>query len=248
MIDVEEPKFIVGDALNLDFIEDSSVDLIVTSPPYLFQDCNRYGGNPEGQLNFNINEIEMIDRLFLAFKEMSRVLKNDGVIAINIGESFQEDLSSYMLPEKFIFKVIDETDFRVHKEIIVKEEITLLYDESKNYLKWYLLFRGNPFTNEYYRNRYRGNLWLLDTEPPYPDILRLTGGVLDSFPGSLPERFIRIYSRPGDIVLDPFGGLGTTAIAAYENNRYGVSVDISVDQKLIAKENFELYKRELVKK
>ena len=47
------------------------------------------------------------------------------------------------------------------------------------------------------------------------------------FPVALAERVIRLYSYVGDVVLDPFIGSGTTAVAAVQNQRYYVGFDIS---------------------
>jgi site-specific DNA-methyltransferase (adenine-specific) len=46
------------------------------------------------------------------------------------------------------------------------------------------------------------------------------------FPIELPHRLINLYSYEGDVVLDPFIGSGTTAIAAIKNNRYYIGYDI----------------------
>ncbi|MFQ6133222.1 MAG: DNA methyltransferase [Armatimonadota bacterium] len=48
-----------------------------------------------------------------------------------------------------------------------------------------------------------------------------------SFPPSLPERFIRFFTHPGDIVLDPFVGCGSTLVACQAAGRHGIGVDIS---------------------
>jgi DNA modification methylase len=242
-----EPEFIVGDATNLEFIEDESVDLIITSPPYLFVNPERYGGKAEKQINYLADEEVMTQRLLAAFNEMDRVLKNNKVIAINIGDARYEDNSYRMFPEKFILNILNEGKYKLLREIIIKDEITQLFDTNTNYFKWFILCKGQPIINDYYFQRYKGNLWLTDTELPHPEILQSNRGVLDTFSTSFAERIIRIYSRPGDIVLDPFGGLGTTAIAAYENNRKCISIDISIEQKFLAKQNFEIYNRELVK-
>jgi len=247
MIEVQEPKFIVGDAQKLDFIEDESIDLIITSPPYLSVNPDRYGGRSDLQLNYSADEDVMINRLMTAFSEMSRVLKHDGVIVINIGDAQNNDSSYKMFPEKFILNVLNQGSFRLNSDIIIKDEITSTDFTNSNYLKWYVLFRGHPFVNEYYAYRYRTKLWLTETELPMPEILKLNGGILDSFPPSFAERVMKIYTLPGDTILDPFGGLGTVAISAYENNRNGISVDISIDQKLAAKQNFDLYKKGLIK-
>ena len=46
------------------------------------------------------------------------------------------------------------------------------------------------------------------------------------FPIELPHRLINLYSYEGDVVLDPFCGSGTTAIAAIQNNRHYICYDI----------------------
>jgi DNA modification methylase len=42
----------------------------------------------------------------------------------------------------------------------------------------------------------------------------------------LPSWFIRLFTRPGDIVLDPFIGSGTTAVAAKRLGRHFVGIEI----------------------
>ena len=49
------------------------------------------------------------------------------------------------------------------------------------------------------------------------------------FPIELPHRLINLYSYKGDIILDPFCGSGTTAIAAIQNNRNYICYDINKD-------------------
>ncbi|HEY3524536.1 MAG TPA: DNA methyltransferase [Candidatus Limnocylindrales bacterium] len=50
---------------------------------------------------------------------------------------------------------------------------------------------------------------------------------LASFPAALAHAFIARYSRPGDVVLDPFSGRGTTALQACAEGRYGVGNDLN---------------------
>lgn len=45
------------------------------------------------------------------------------------------------------------------------------------------------------------------------------------YPVGLPEFFIKLMTKEGDIVLDPFMGSGTTAIASYRNNRHYIGID-----------------------
>jgi DNA modification methylase len=56
------------------------------------------------------------------------------------------------------------------------------------------------------------------------------------FPEGLAEDHILSWSKPGDIVLDPFGGSGTTAKMAKKNGRNFIHIDISNEYNLIARE------------
>ncbi|HLV36224.1 MAG TPA: site-specific DNA-methyltransferase [Spirillospora sp.] len=47
-----------------------------------------------------------------------------------------------------------------------------------------------------------------------------------AFPRSLPEWFVKLFTQPGDTVLDPFMGSGTAVIVAYEMGRNAVGIDI----------------------
>lgn len=58
------------------------------------------------------------------------------------------------------------------------------------------------------------------------------------FPVELPAWFIKLFTLPGDIVLDPFIGSGTTAVAAIQLNRKYIAIDIN-------KEYIELSKRRI---
>jgi DNA modification methylase len=49
------------------------------------------------------------------------------------------------------------------------------------------------------------------------------------FPVELPDRFIRLYTYQHDLVLDPFMGSGTTAVAAIRNDRHFVGFDTDPD-------------------
>jgi len=47
------------------------------------------------------------------------------------------------------------------------------------------------------------------------------------FPAVLPGRLIEVFTFPGDLVIDPFVGIGSTVVAAIERNRRAVGIDIS---------------------
>src|SRR5437763_13995376 len=54
-------------------------------------------------------------------------------------------------------------------------------------------------------------------------------------PYNVVRDYILHYSKPGDVVLDPFGGSGVTAIEAFLENRIGVQSDINPLANFIAK-------------
>ncbi|MCZ6675782.1 MAG: site-specific DNA-methyltransferase, partial [Candidatus Poribacteria bacterium] len=47
-----------------------------------------------------------------------------------------------------------------------------------------------------------------------------------TFPQALPEWFIQLFTEPGDIVLDPFMGSGTTALAAKALGRHWLGIEM----------------------
>lgn len=53
-----------------------------------------------------------------------------------------------------------------------------------------------------------------------------TGGHVAAFPVGLPDFFIRAYSDTGDVWFDPFCGSGTTIIAAEQNGRRGMGIEV----------------------
>tara|TARA_B100000035_G_C20996290_1_gene552648 strand:+ start:260 stop:1186 length:927 start_codon:yes stop_codon:yes gene_type:complete len=59
------------------------------------------------------------------------------------------------------------------------------------------------------------------------------------FPKELPKRCIKLYSFVGDTILDPFGGSGTTSIAAAELKRNSIYVDINKDFSKLALNNLK---------
>ena len=61
------------------------------------------------------------------------------------------------------------------------------------------------------------------------------------FPVDLPYRLIQLYSFTTDIVLDPFMGSGTTAIAALKSNRYYLGFEISEEYIELAKNRIKPY-------
>jgi site-specific DNA-methyltransferase (adenine-specific) len=64
------------------------------------------------------------------------------------------------------------------------------------------------------------------------------------FPKELPAWFIKLLSKPGDVVLDPFIGSGTTALAAIELGRHYSGIELNKQYHEIAENNVNSFKSE----
>lgn len=85
-------KIINGNALDiLKQIPSESINCCVTSPPYY--NLRDYG--VKGQIGLESTPEEFIQNLVLVFREIKRLLKNDGVIWINIGDSYASNGGIY---------------------------------------------------------------------------------------------------------------------------------------------------------
>ena len=81
-------RIVRGDALALP-LDDSTVDLIVTSPPYFGLRSYRDGGEHyDGQIGDEATPAEFVDALVAATAEMVRVLKPSGSIFVNLGDKY----------------------------------------------------------------------------------------------------------------------------------------------------------------
>ena len=57
------------------------------------------------------------------------------------------------------------------------------------------------------------------------------------FPKELPTWFIKLFTKPGDTVLDPFLGSGTTLIASFHLDRNSVGIEIKEEYYKLAIQN-----------
>jgi len=112
----ELPQMVkVGDARNLDFLKDESVDLIIAHPPYA--DAIRYSENLEGDLS-RIHNIKLfLGEMKKVAQELHRVLKRGRCCSLLIGDLRR---NKHVVPLGFsVFQVFLEGGF-LPKEIIIK--------------------------------------------------------------------------------------------------------------------------------
>jgi|688.fasta_scaffold196974_3 DNA modification methylase len=229
--------FLNEDANSLS-IEDSSVDLILTAPPYFGVDTFRYGGDSTQQINHTDNEKKYVENLLNVTNEFYRILKNDGSLIINL---------NFPITYLYYVEVVEKTKF--------KYASTFLWDYSEDNMKqekffqshqtWLHFYKGshfyeNPFGVKKHSGsviRTKFNNLHLEKEQE----LQKHGFILDAYSMDLAEHFIKTYSPPKSVVADPFGGSGVAAITAYLNDRDGITNDISLEAANLAKKRFEIY-------
>lgn len=105
-----------GDARNLDFIEDESIDLICTHPPYA--DIIQYSEDIEEDLS-HLKVKDFLEEMKKVAAESYRVLKKDKFCAMLMGDTRQK---GHMIPMSFdVMKIFQDAGFRL-KELIIKEQ------------------------------------------------------------------------------------------------------------------------------
>ena len=134
-----------GDCLDsLKKLEDQSINTCITSPPYFA--LRDYG--VEGQLGLEETPKEFIDNLVNVFKEVKRVLRDDGTVWLNIGDSYGNEKHLLGIPWRVAFAMQDD-DWILRQDIIwnkpnpmpesVKDRCTkaheyiFLFSKSKKY-------------------------------------------------------------------------------------------------------------------
>lgn len=238
-----------GDARNLSFIETASVHLVVTSPPYAM--LKEYPDHPGQMGNMPVYD-EFLDELDRVWRECLRILVPGGRVCCVVGDvciSRKQGGRHHVLPLSADIQVrarklgFDNlTPIRWLKVANIKLEASrssrflgkpnLPNGVVKNDLEHILLLRKpggyrSPTeaqqklsfipTDEY--SKLFAPVWSdvtgqLRTQHPAP------------YPVEVPRRLIRMFSFVGDTVVDPFGGTGTTALAAMDGGRNSISVEI----------------------
>ena len=256
MLNKTKHTIINGDSRQMNELKDESVHLITTSPPYW--QLKDYG--TENQIGFHDDYETYINHLNLTWQECFRVLHKGCRLCINIGDQFAR--STYYGRYKIIpihteiIKFCEMIGFDFMGQIIWQKATTMntsggasimgSYPNPRNGIvkldfEYILLFKkqGNApkptkeqkensiMTNEEWNTYFNGHWYFSGAKQDKH---------LAMFPEELPHRLIKMFSFPGETVLDPFMGSGTTALAARNLNRNSVGYEINPDFVSIIKE------------
>jgi site-specific DNA-methyltransferase (adenine-specific) len=225
-----ENKIILGSAENMKELPDNSVHLMITSPPY----------NVSKEYDEDLSLKEYLQLLENSFKETFRVLVNGGRACINVANLGRKP---YIPLSDYISQMMIDIGFNMRGEIIWNKAASASpstawgsWQSAANPIlrdihEYILIFskgdykrekgkKENSITKEQFME-WTKSIWTMNAE----SARRI--GHPAPFPEELPYRLIQLYSFKGDIVLDPFMGSGTTAVAAIKSERKFVGYDIS---------------------
>ncbi len=237
-----------GDARDLSFLGKESVHFICTSPPYA--DLIEYPKHA-GQLGNYASYEAFLDDLDIVWAEALRVLVPGGRVACVVGDVCVPRRRAgrhYVLPlssdlqvraRKVGFDVL--TPIRWHKVANIKLEAStssrflgkpnLPNGIVKNDIESILFFRKPGYrkpTAEMEQASYiPTDEYIKYFSPVWSDVTgQLRRDHPAPYPVEIPRRLIRMFSFAGDTVVDPFGGTGTTAVAAMQTGRNSITVEI----------------------
>ena len=246
----------LGDSLyELQKVEDDFIDLIVTSPPYADQRNSTYGGihpnkyvewflpiskellrvlKPTGTFILNIKERVYHGERHTYVIELIMKMREQGWLWTE--EYMWHKKNSYpgKWPNRFrdswerLLQFNKTKDFNMYQEAVMVP----MGDWAKTRLKKLSstdLKRDNSKVGSGFGKNVSN--WL-NRDKVYPtNVLHLATECNNknhsaTFPKDLPKWFIKLFTKEGDVVLDPFMGSGTTLLAAHDLHRNGVGIDI----------------------
>lgn len=240
---IELNKIYAGDSLDLlKKLDDNSVDLIITSPPY--STLKVYVDNPGILAN------DYVEWFLPICNEICRVIKPTGSFILNINDKVEDGFR-----HPYVFDLISQ----IHKKTELKLFERLFWNKMKGlpnrsrfgdrveYIFWFAKQKGFKFNIDEMRTKYseksiqrmkrplkkrysrRENEDNIDYKNWSPNPLgalpttlvnisseskRIADNHIAVYPLELVNYFIKGSTEVGDLVLDPFIGTGTTAVSA----------------------------------
>jgi site-specific DNA-methyltransferase (adenine-specific) len=246
-------------------VPDNSIDLIITSPPYADQRKKTYGGihpddyvewflpissqllrvlKPSGTFILNIKEKVVNGERSTYVIELILSMRKQGWLWTEEFIWHKKNCYPGKWPNRFRDAWERLLQFNKNKKFNMYQEKVMvpMGDWAKTRLK-------NLSDTDKIRDEskvgsgFGKNIsnWL-SRKKAYPtNVLRLATECNNknhsaTFPESLPEWFIKLFTKRGDTVLDPFMGSGTTNVVAYNMDRNSIGIDINKDFYLSVKE------------
>ena len=254
-----ENMIIFGDAQNMKEVEDNSVHLVVTSPPYF----NAPFDYPDLFESYE----EFLNLIRNVAKELKRVLDKGRIAAFVVDDTLIKGKKYPVVAD--ITKIFIEEGFKYRERIVwVKPEGYIrisrrsrvllqhpypMYYYPDNLQESILIFQNGEFDyksipkelkeesktdiEEYQKEKWYLNVWQITNVLPINN--RLEKGIA-AFPEEIPYRLIKLFSYKGETVLDPFMGSGTTLKVALELRRRAIGYEIDIELLDVVKKKLKI--------
>ncbi|WP_417546844.1 DNA-methyltransferase [Marinobacter sp.] len=250
----------VGDALmTLQRLPDNSVQCAVTSPPYWgLRDYD----NPD-QIGLEETLPQFINKLTTIFSELRRVLKDDGLFWLNLGDGYTSGNRRWRAPDRKnparAMSVRPETPEGLKpKDLLgIPWRVAFALQDDGWFLRSDIVWHKPNCMPESVKDRPTRSheyLFMFSKSPKYSyqrerileengrncrsvwnvNTQGFSGAHFATFPSKLIEPCILSSSEPGDFILDPFFGSGTVGLVASDNDRKFVGVELNPDYVQIA--------------
>lgn len=217
-----------GDAVEiLHQLPTGSVDLIITDPPYnlgLFMKKRGTNMNKLREGHFEASgwdDLEFdkwVEQMDSFFQECNRVLKKRGSMIVFMSIIKVETIINLAVKHGFYYKTVGIW----HKTNPLPRNMNLQFINSTE--PWVYLV--NDATTGVFNNKGKAIHDFIETSTISPKERKI-GKHPTQKPLALMEHFIEILSNPGDVVLDPFLGSGTSGVASVKLNRKFVGIELS---------------------
>jgi len=238
-------KIILGNAERMADLPENSIHLMVTSPPY----------NVSKTYDTDLSLTEYLDMLQNVLAETYRVLVDGGRACINVANVGRKP---YLPLSDHISRTMHEIGFQMRGEVIWNKSagagVSMAWGSWKSASnpvlrdvhEYILIFskgsftRKKPVDKENTITREQFMEWTKSIWNMNPESARRVGHPAP-FPLELPYRLIQLYTFKNDIVLDPFMGSGTTALAALQSGRLFVGYETEPEYIRLTKERLSDY-------
>ena len=230
-------KIITKSSENMNELIDNCISLTITSPPY----------NIGKDSDEDLSDDEYWKMITKVFEEVYRVTESGGRLVVNVANLGRKP---YIPFSKYFIEIILEIGFLMRGEIIWQKS----KGANANFAWGSWLSPSNPvirdiheyclvFSKDSMKNSAKGEPTIEKDEfmESTLSIWNITParakkiGHPAPFPVELPKRFINLYSFKNDLILDPFIGSGSTAIAAKLLDRDYIGYELNPEYVKIAK-------------
>ncbi len=264
-----ESLLVLGDASDvLSALPDGCVHAVVTSPPYW--SLRDYG--IDGQIGLESSVEEFVKRLTQVFDQVRRVLRDDGTLWLNIGDSYTSGGRTWRAPDRKnraramdrrpptpeglkpkdligvpwrLAFALQAAGWYLRSEIIWNkpncQPESVADRPTRSHEHLFLLSKSEHYVYDVHavtgpNGRRQRTVWDISTQAD-PE----TAGHVATFPPALVEPCILSATSPGDVVLDPFVGSGTTAAVALAADRRFIGIELNPDYLAIARARLDRF-------